>query len=554
MLTVDDTQAMQIGDARFDRQPDPTSRISGMPPNMGNPMMPHVATFTGIYGTQSRVYRASDEAIKHSFDNARFMRNDVTIMECLEMRSRAVALVDWSIEPEDTNNREHVALCDYLTKVLEEIPRFMQYQENLLHATFFGRYASQNVWGKQLIDHRMATLPVEWMPVHGDKLVFRYDDGMNNYRPNQIGIRVGPAALSKRLAEHQLAKIETTDSGLAYFLDTWERPLLSVHKYRVEDGEFEAPENAGRIHGTGIRSVIYWTWYQKQETLAYLMEYLERSAAGFEIWYYPMGNAEAEAKTRTAAQERIGNGRNIILVPKPQGDDAAYYDVQRIEPGMAGADALKSIITDYFGHSIKRYILGQTLTTEASSTGLGSNLADIHMDTFMQIVRYDSMILEESIDKELLKPIIAFTCPRYSNVRVHFRKHLTEPDAETTIKALQIAFDMGLKIDAQKLRDLIGAAKPEADAEVLDKMAQMKAEAEAQQPPGGMPGMPGMPGAGMPPGGAPEGEPPQAKPTAQAQPVEQAEYQATPPGDRGDREKVEMYRRRRRWRRELARA
>lgn len=526
---VNGGKTLVTGDARFDIAPDPTAGLDGMPPNMGEFSIPHIFSFQSIYGTMAKVYRASDEAIKHGYDNARFMRNDVTVMECVEMRQRAGCLTDWSIEPEDARNSEHLALCDAMTKIVKKIPRFVQYQENLLHATWYGKYGIEHRWGSRLIGHDMRKLPVQWLPVNGDKIVFRFDDLSGDFRPDQIGIRVATHFNPKN---YRKGKVMPTDFGMAYFLDSWERSQLALHKYRIEDGEFEEPSNAGRVHGVGIRSVIYWTWYQKQETLAYLMEYLERSAAGVEIWYYPMGNASAEAATRKAAEERIGNGRNIILVPKPQGDDAAYYDVQRIEPSMAGASELKSIITEYFGHSIKRYILGQTLTSEAASTGLGSGVADLHLDTFMQIIRYDTMLLEETIDTELLQPLLAYNFPKFAHVEINFRKHLTEPDAEQQLNALKMAYEMGLRLDAQTLRDLIGAAKPEADAEVLDKMAQMKAEqdAQAQQQQGGMP--PGM----MPPGGAAPGQetaPP--TPSANATAVEQAEYTAVAPGEGGDR-------------------
>lgn len=524
-------------ESKFDIQRDPTDGISGMPPNNGEFMLPHVTTFQGMFSSIAKVYRNSDEAIKDSFENARFMRNDVTVMECVEMRQRAVALLDWSIKPEDTKNKEHVAFCAEVEKIVRKIPRFMQYQENLLHATWYGKYANEQRWGKRLINNSMRSVPVQWLPINGDKIVFRFDDGIGDHRPDQIGIRV--AMTNRGLTELKGRKIEPTDRGMAYFLDTWERPLLALHKYRIEDGEFEEPSNAGRVHGVGVRSVIYWTWYQKQETLAYLMEYLERSAAGIEIWYYPMGNPQAEEKVRTAAEERISNGRNVVMVPRPQGEDAAYYNVERIEPSMAGATELKSIITEYFGHSIKRYILGQTLTTEASSTGLGSNLADIHMDTFMQIVRYDGMLLEETLDTDLLAAIVAFNFPKMVHVPIHFNKSFSEPDSESLLKALQMAYDMGLRINAETVRDLVGAAKPADDDEILSKMDQMKAEQDAAMAQAGAMGLNGQPG--QQPGQQMEA-PPEPTATPTAQPTEQAEYMASStPSENSERSRVQVF-------------
>jgi phage gp29-like protein len=459
-----------------------------MPPNFGQFTLPHVVTFQGVLSSISRVYRPSDEALKASFDNARFMRNDPMVRECVDMRQRAVALLNWHIEPDDETDADQQWLADELTMLCEAIPRFMQYRFSLMHACWYGRAANQHKWGFKKINNRMQVLPLSWLPIHGDKLVFRYDDGSGDYNPDQIGIRVGPAYQvgdrigGRWMVEDLQNKVQPTDYGLAYFLEPWERNLLALHKHELEDGEYEDPQNAGRIHGVGLRSVIYWTWYQKQEALAWLMEYLERSAFGIELWYYPWGNDRARTEMRTAAQERIGQGRNIILVPKPLGEEGMAYGVERIEPGLQGAEVVKDIITEYFGHQIKRYILGQTLTTEAGSTGLGSNLASIHLDTFMQIVKYDATNLEETLTTDLVEPLKRFNYKQYADVPVKFKIDTESPDVQEKLDALRKGFDMGLKLKAQSLYDALGEPAPEDTDEILSLATLQQATQQQGQP------------------------------------------------------------------------
>ncbi len=465
---------------------DPASGILGMPPNLGEGLLPHVITHQGIISSVSRIYRPSDEAIKDSFDNARFMRNDPVIMECVELRQRSTALLDWHLEPDNEKDERQVQLCDDLKLILENIPRFMQYRENLLHATWYGRYGCQHRFRWKKLRNNMRIVCNRWLPVNGDKIVFRYDDGTQEYDPDQVGIRVGAGfttgtSVAKAWTAERINKVEPTDYGLAYFLEAWERPLLALHKHYIEDGEYEEPANAGRIHGVGLRSRLYWIWYQKQETLAQMVEYLERSATGIEIWYYPWGDPQAEARTRAAAEERIGPGRNIVLVPRPMGEEGQAYGVERIEPGMAGIDALHKLVTEYFGWQIKRMILGQTLTTESGATGLGSNLASVHLDTFMQIVRYDSALLEETITTDLVEPLKRFNFPWAEDIPIRFRIDTEAPDAESKLEAFMKAWEMGLKIPVQQVRDLIGVPKPDKDQEVLDKAEQEQAMGEAQQ-------------------------------------------------------------------------
>lgn len=475
---------------------DPARDIKGSPPNFGLTALPQVFTFQGIVSSISKVYRASDEAIRHSYDNARFMRNDPIIEECVEQRRRSVALLDWHLEPDDQEDMAQVDMCDELKVIIERTPYFTQYRQSLLQAIWYGRYANQHRFCWKKIRAKMR-LCANWLPVHGDKLVFRYDQGDGKYDPDQVGIRVGAAAYAgteNRIAGRwAVEKIEPTDFGLAYFLEPWERCLLAIHRHLIEDGEYEDPASAGRIHGKGIRSVLYWAWMQKQETLAWLMEFLERSAFGIEIWTFPMGNAEAETKARKAAEERIGGGRNIIMAPVPMGDDGGMnpYGVTRLETNMAGAEVVQKIVTDYFGHMIKRYILGQTLTTEAGSTGLGSNLASIHLDTYLQIVQYDAVNLEETMTTDFLAPLKAFNFPKYADVPVRFKIDTQAADVESKLKAYEAAFNMGLKIPAQEVMDLIGSGTPDEGEEVLQNPAF------AQQ---GLPGSGGLNGA--PGGGA----------------------------------------------------
>jgi len=464
---------------------DPSQDVKGMPPNFGEGTLPHVITFQGIVSSVSRIYRPSDEAIKDSFENARFMRNDPVVMECLEQRQRSTALLDWHLEPEDQDDATQRYVCDELTKIIKRTPRFMQYRESLLHALWYGKYAVQHRYRWEKIGRHTRLVIDRWLPVNGDKLVFRYDDGTEVHDPDQVGIRVGAgfttgSSVAKKWDVQRLNKVEPTDYGLAYFLEPWERDLLAIHKHQVEDGEYEEPQNAGRIHGVGIRSRIYWCWYQKQESLAWLMEFLERSAFGIEIWYYPWGNDQAKQKTREAAEERIGQGRNIVLVPRPMGDESMAYGVERIEPGMAGADVLKDILISYFGHLIKRYILGQTLTTEADATGLGSNLASVHLDTYLQIVKYDATNLEETLTTDLVKPLLQFNWPRYADLPIRFAIETEAPDVQGKLEAWQRAYEMGTKLKESDVMDLIGAAIPEEGDTVLHNPQHQQAKQQME--------------------------------------------------------------------------
>jgi len=485
LMPPDDASLRRSGDPGDE---DPFLKIDGMPPNAGEQVLPHVVTFQGLMRNVARTYYVSDEAMRHSWDNARFMRNDPGIMECLEQRQRSTALLDWHLEADDNKDKHQKFVVDKLTEILYRIPNFLKYRECLLHALWYGKYGVSHRFRNARVNGQNRVIIDRWMPVNGDKLVFRYDDGsgQQTFQEDQVGIRVGAGytqggTVARRWAVERVNKVAATDHGLAYFLEHWERPLLAIHKHMIEDAEWEAPERAGAIHGVGIRSRLYWSWFQKQETLAWLMEYLERSAFGMEIWSYPAGNPTAYEATRTAAEERIGLGRNIVLVPRHPDSDILSSDVKRIEPGMAGADVLDRIIREYFGHQIKRYILGQILTSEAASTGLGSGVASIHLDTYLQIIRYDSINLAETITTDLVQPLIDYNWPHYKDLPIKFVIETEAPDVEGKLSGWKQAYEMGLQLKSQDVYDLIGATVPQEGEDKLTNPQHMQADMQQQQ-------------------------------------------------------------------------
>lgn len=443
---------------------DPAKGSPDTPPNFGRPVLPHILTFGGLVSTFSQVYKNPDTAIRDSVENARIMRQDCSIMECLEARQRATALLNWHIESEDQDDPDQKELCAELTRILARTPRFTEYRRNLLEAIWYGRYAVQNLFGFEMVHGVRRTVISNWRPINGDKLTFRFDDGSGRFIDEQVGIRVG-TNWNARDAIAGNRTIEYTDQGPAYFLESWERSRVAIHKHMIEDGVYEDPITAGRIHGVGIRDRIYWCWFQKQETLAHLMEVIERTGTGFTIYYYPDGNPRAKAEMEDVAAQQTRT--NVILMPRSADDGMNLYDIQRIEPSTAGVEVLRGIIAEFFGHQIKRYILGQTLSTEASGTGLGSGLADLHEDMFLQIVAYDAANLEETISKEVVRPLKEFNFPRFRNVQVTFKINTEGSDSHRKLEAFKSAWDMGAKIRAADVMDVIGAAMPQEGEDYL---------------------------------------------------------------------------------------
>ena len=445
---------------------DPASlwNTPGTPPNFGQMPVPHIFTMSGRFSLVSKAYLNADEALLHDAQNAERMRVDCGIMESLEARQRAVALLNWHIEPEDSKSFQQKELAEQLTSILQRTPRFVELRRNLLEATWYGRYGIALQYSSQLIGGQRRIAARRWEPRHGDKLVFRYDDGYFNTDPEEVGIRVASAtSLPERLLGCR-RKIQPTEQGWVYWLSPSERKTLIVHKHLIEDAPYDDPRSAGRIHGVGIRSRIYWTWYAMVECLQRALEFLDRSALGVEIWTYPANNSQAKARTEEAALNHVGGGRSVVLVPVFPDENADLYGVRHIEPGLAGIDALLNVIKEYFGHKIKRYIIGQTLTSEADATGLGSGVADAHLATLADICQYDARNLEETLTTDFLRPLQLWNFPKSAGHYLRFVIDTDEPNVKEKLESVSQAWQMGLKIKASDVADMIGISIP-TDAE-----------------------------------------------------------------------------------------
>jgi phage gp29-like protein len=480
---------------------DPARDIPGMPPNLGRWAVPQIWTFQGLVSSIAKTYRNPDEAVKHSLDNARFMRQDIGIMECLESRMRSVALLDWHVEIDGPDLPYHKALQERLTSILKRTPRFTQYRYQLLEALWYGRYAIQHRYEWKITPEGRDLVIKEWHPINGDKLVFRQDDGSDDHPLNQIGVRVGAQFKPNDIIEGRV--VVPTESGLATFLAPYERNMVALHRHLIEDASYETPFDSGSVHGIGIRSRIYWEWFQKQELLALFMEYLERAALGFEIWYYPDGNDKAYRDMKAAAENRNGR-KTILMFPKPLGDDQMAFGVEHIEPNPAGAESFKDVLQGYFGHRIKRYILGQILTSEAEATGLGSGVADLHLQTMLDIIKFDATNLEETITRETLEPLKIWNDKNAHNVDVRFVIQTQQPDVDKKLQAYEAAWNMGARLKESDVMDAIGASLPEYDEPVLQnptlQAQQLQNDMMQQQMQMQAMGLAPPPGAAPPPG------------------------------------------------------
>ena len=455
--------------------PQPEAPLASvLPPGGGGLVVPPFSTFSQVVNLISRSYRWTfDEALRHNQSNALALRRDPVIMDALRSRQMPVAQLEWHLQSEDDQDTRQAEAVKTLTRCIEATPNLQRFLMHLLEAIYFGRYAVQVAWkwdwreGKKLLKVR------KYQPVNGDKLVFKYDD--------RVGILVH--------ATYD-GSWEPTERGRAHFLNQSEREQFILHRHEPEDADFFEGEMAGSINGVGIRSRIYWLWYLKQNVFGFLMDYLERvGAGGFTIYYYEMGNAQSEQEVRKQAEEQFRN--NAILFPRYKDGSTGGPGVERIEPSLAGAQLLQSLVMTYFDDLLRHYILGQTLTTQAEATGMGSEVAGLHGDTFARIIKYDAINLAESLTSDFVAVFQRYLFPDVPPIKWVF--DVDKPNAGEVLEASSAFYEMGGTVDEDELRSVIGLSKPQPGHSMLAKMPPLSPAAVGPVVPGGVPqeGVPG---------------------------------------------------------------
>jgi len=426
--------------------------------------MPHYMTFVAFMNFMTRSYWWTfDEALRDSTCNSDAMRNDIVVRDALSTVYMSVVLNEWHLEPIDKSNQLLVASANKLTNVIQEIPYLQQFMRCLMEATFFGKYGVQPLfkWDRSLGYRRM--LIKRWYPVHGDKIVFKWD--------GTPGILVNASYKSKQ--------VEYTERGPAYFLNAEEEENFIWHEFEQEDSTYFQPQFAGTIHGSGYRGRIYWYWWLRQNAQRFMMNFLKKAGNGYLLVGYPSGNVAAKSAAKTAVEGQEGN--NIIYVPiNIREGESIDKVVTHVPMSMNGSQMMWTIITG-INEIIRNAIVKETLTSRTGATGLGSNVAEQHGATSDDRDKYYCNDLETPMQKVTVL-LNKRNCPGLPPPKFKFLVDKRNP--LEVITAVDKALDWGMPVPQSWPQDELGIPTPINNEPVLAKIQPMQPTAVGNVPSG----------------------------------------------------------------------
>lgn len=450
--------------------------------------VPHVVTFATMMGHAWRTYwmNRHDEAMRAGREEALAMKRDAFLMGLLQELKLGIVSLKWRIKVDNERDPAQKAVKDGLTQIVARTREFLSMRYYLLESAWYGRYGSQLVWEwaqMQLPDKNSSSEPVplkvmrvkNHSPVNGDKIGFHWN-GVPHIQVN------GGEGGGKNGAIPQGFKTRPlTDLGRAVSLDTQNlRQRFVITKGEVLDADFFDHNAADAIHGVGIRHFVYWLNWLRQEWLANVSDWCERTGLGVKLWYYQGGNAKSKAEVTEAAQSNPD--KTNILVPRF--GDNAQEGVEVVDTSTSGAELLLKLMEHIEGH-IERFVIGQTLSSDTEGSGLGgTGVADLHADTKVKILAFRAGLFDDNFTMDFVETIKQWTYP-WADFPVYFVSDVEQRNAKETLEAVEKAVSLGCDFRLEDVGGVVGLPAPQEGDDTVkqaqEEQQQKEAELQMQQ-------------------------------------------------------------------------
>ena len=443
----------------------PPPEPGSLPPGGGGYSTPAFLHFSSLVRSAARAYPWQfDEALRDNPQNARAMRRDAVLWAALRARQMPTAQLSYHIEPHDETDPAEAEAAKLVTEILDNIPKFQKLKMLLLEAVWYGRFAVEMVYEWQRWRGRQVLTVRDFIPINGDSIRFKWD--------GTPGVLVNAA---------YPGTWEATDWGMAHFVTADERRQYIFHEHEPEAADWNEGQQAGAVHGIGLRGRLYWFWWLKQQVFALLMNYLERFSNGLTIFYYDAHNPQARSEAEEAARQQFSN--TALLYPRWSTANPDVNKVERMEVGTANPMLLWNLVGEYFDTVMKEAIIGQSGSSEGVTGGLGgSGVAALHKETLDEIIKYDAVNLAETLQTDLVNVLYEYNAPGVRPGKFSFQ--VDTPNAEEVMGYATTLYQMGVGLDEEELLELAQLSKPKPGSAVVSNIGQMQAAATQAAPQG----------------------------------------------------------------------
>jgi phage gp29-like protein len=204
---------------------------------------------------------------------------------------------------------------------------------------------------------------------------------------------VGPGFVLTELIQVPYQLLDYTSGRLMIFDadPSTGNPLGTKHdpdpnRYIVHRGHLlSSPDN----WGGPLRSLLFW-WLLATQSREWWAKFLERFGSPFMVGKYHDDDGRSVLLSAFSLACRLGG---LVI--------SEETDVELKEAASSGSDKGYETFQSLCQREMSKLVLGQTLSSEGKSTGLGSGMANLHEEVRQDIRKYDARALAETLRDQL---------------------------------------------------------------------------------------------------------------------------------------------------------
>lgn len=339
-------------------------------------------------------------------------------------RRRAVAGLEWSIEPPLNPSAREIANAARTAELIAQMPS--------LSAVLFD---ATDAIGKGFV-----CLELEWLRQRS-----RWVPSAVDHRPQTwFRLHRGPRRQEIRLRDHSA-------EGAPLFPFGW---ITHVHRAK-----------SGWIERAALMRVLVWPYLFKNYSVGDLAEFLEIYGIPMRVGKYPAGASEQDKRTLMRALVQIGHNAAGII---PEGMQLEFNEI------ATGDARAFEVMLDWCERTQSKAILGGTLTSQADRGSNTNALGNVHNDVRIDLRDSDALQVAETLTRDLIYPVAALNGLAPDGVgrapRFVFNTRAAE-DLKLYSEALPPLVRMGMRIPLSWAQQQLRIPQPKDDEAVLSDAA-----------------------------------------------------------------------------------
>ena len=231
---------------------------------------------------------------------------------------------------------------------------------------------------------------------------------------------------------------------------------LAPYKFIVHQPQLRA----GLAIRGGLARLVAFGWICKAYAMKDWLAYAEVFGMPLRLGRYGPGASAEDVAVLRRAVCSIGSDAAAVL------PESMKIEFQKAAEAGGGGDLFQKLC-EYLDRQTSKAVLGQTMTTDAQSAGLGSGQAQVQNEVRAELIRSDARLLAETVNRDLVRPFIDLN---FGPQAVYPRVSLTlkEPeDLKLDAEVLAKLVPLGLKVGMAEVRDHFGWGDPDAQEELL---------------------------------------------------------------------------------------